>query len=142
MLDIVASLVPFLSQDVGVAEISARIGRVKKEEKPPLALDLAPKLKGVKEASLTRYRNGDPFMLDLDLSPSARPTLAALRERFGQYEAAPIRFENPVVDVLFYQPPGPHWRVVVIARLDTHAGNIQDSDKAVAIGFRRDPVGP
>src|SRR5207302_7594102 len=119
------------SGEVGVAEISARVGPAIKDKAPPLGLELRPRLKGVKAARLSRSKGGEPFALELTLEAAARPTVAALRERFGAYEEAPARLEQPR-SVLFNPPPAARWKVVVIAELESRGGTVQDSDKVVS----------
>jgi hypothetical protein len=139
MIDSIGELVELLSKDVSAAEITARVGPPIKNEPAPEALDLRPKLHGVKEASLTRYSKGEPFILQLVLTE--RPTLAELRDRFGAWKEQPVRFEQPR-SVAFALPPGAHWKVTLIAKLEASVADIHDGDKPVALAFKREHVKP
>lgn len=141
MIDSIGELVELLSRDVGVAEICARVGPPIKKEPSPEALDLRPRLAGVKDASITRYMNGEPFILELVLAAPARPTLAKLRDRFGAWKEQPVRFEQPR-SVTFALPPGAHWKVILIATLEARVVDIQESDQPVVLAFKRERVKP
>ena len=140
MADQILDLIQFLSQDpLSVAEIVARVGPVA-DDAGLSSVELRAILPGVRAARLARYPDSDlPYALELELTPDARPTVAALKPLLGDYEE--MRTDRGVPREIWFHPPakGPRWRVAAIAELETGGGELEDVPIA-SIAFRRDPV--
>lgn len=141
--DQILDLIRFLSQDpLSTAEVAARVGPLVRDPGGLMPIELRPILPGVLSARLARYPDsGLPYTLELALASDARVTPAALKTILGNYDQARTDRGMPR-EVLFYpQAVGPLWRVVVIAQLDSTAGELDDAPIA-NIAFRRDSVTP
>jgi hypothetical protein len=136
---LIRDIVNFLSRDsLTVEDVTARIGRVTNDPGGLIPIEVQPVLPGVHAARVARYPDsGLPYMLDLDLAPGARPTVAALKGLLGDYRRARTDWDQPR-QLLFYPPAeGTRWGIVVIARLEPAADDVADG-RIASISFRRD----
>jgi hypothetical protein len=132
MTETVSQLAQFLSEEHTAAEVSGRVGKIIKDRSAPQPMVLEPHLPGVQAATLGLYKTGKPYVLRLQFQADARPTLAAMREKFGAFERLDTDLgQRPHLSCTL--PPGPAWQVVLIAELG-------ESDRIVSLAFRRDPV--
>jgi hypothetical protein len=142
MTDLVTDLVRFLSQDaLTVEDVAGFVGPVVDDPGAPLPAELDPVLPGVRAARLARYPDsGTPFVLTIEPDAASPTTPRALRPTLGEFERALTRRETPT-QVLFAPSAGARWAVVVIARLASEGGDLDDAP-ITSIAFRRDPVTP
>jgi hypothetical protein len=140
LTDLVRELVRFLSRDrLGIDDVAERIGPVARDPGIPMPIELRPAVAGVRSARLARYPDsGLPYLLSLEPTPEARPTVAELQAVLGDYRRALTG--RGVPPELIFSPPaeGPRWRVVVIVRLEPTAGGLETAP-VTEIALRRDP---
>src|SRR5262245_57560428 len=87
----VASLLPllrelhrFLERDkLTVGDIVNKVGTVKEDPGPPMSMQLRPSAPAFQTASIARYPDGAPYLLEIEFTPEARPTIQDLRDIFG-----------------------------------------------------------
>lgn len=139
MAGLIRDMVNFLSRDsLTIEDVTAMTGCVTSDPGGLIPVEMQPVLPGVRTARVARYPDsGLPYMLDLDLAPDARPTVAALKELFGDYRRAPSDWDQ-ARQLLFYPPAeGTRWGIVVIARLEPATGDVAEGLIA-SVSFRRD----
>jgi len=141
VIAIVRDLVRFLSQDpLSVEDVIDRVGPVVRDPGVPMPMELNPAMPDVSSAKLTRYPDsGLPYLLTIEPSLDARPSATSLEAAFGGYKRSRTDPGIPA-ELIFYPPANaPHWRVAVIARLES-SGSDLDSAPVTSISFRRDPL--
>ena len=141
--DQILGLIRFLSQDpLGTADIAAHVGPVVREPGGLLPIELRPILPGVRSARLACYPDsGLPYSLELALDSDLRLTPATLKPILGNFDHARTDRSMPR-EILFYPKAcGSHWRIVVIAQLESRAGEL-DALPIANIVFRRDSMTP
>jgi hypothetical protein len=138
MTDTLEKLLRFLAKDpLGVADVAARIGPIVHDPGPPLEIDLAPSVPGVRAAHLSRYPDtGAPYTLRVELASPV--SVAALRAAFGEYRQ--MRTDRGVPREIAFYPPStePRWSVAVLARIPPGAAPIDEAHSS-EVTFRRDP---
>jgi hypothetical protein len=133
-------LIAFLSQEVSIHDIAARIGRIVRDPGIPLPIELASTLPDVASAHLSRYPDsGLPSVLTLELISTLRITAAELVPILGAFR--PLRTDIGQRKELIFYPPhrGPRWEVAVIAEY-VPTGKGAQHERIAAFGLRRDPI--
>ncbi len=140
VIPLIQDMVGFLSQDpLTVEDVAARVGTALRDPGIPMPIELNPKLPGVHSAKLARYPDsGLPYLLDLELDPEARPTVAKMKAALGASRQAPTDRGRPR-KVLFYPAAGPKWQVVIIAELAQEPGELETTP-ITTLALRRDPL--
>ncbi len=141
MMELIRELIRFLSQDpLAVDEVTARIGPIVRDPGIPMPIELRPALAGVCSAYLTRYpESGLPYVLTVEPTRDAAPTVGALQAVFGDYRRA-LTGRGMPYEIVFSTPAeGTNWRIVLIARLEPVSDQIE-STLVTSIALRRDPT--
>jgi len=136
MTEMVRELVTFLSADVTVDDISARLGPVADDPGVPMPIALTPRDPAVQAASVARYpATGKPFTVELELA--APIPVAELTGLLGAYQQGLTDRGLPREIIFAPAGTGP-WKIVVVASVPPGAAPIADQ-AAATITFRRDP---
>ena len=137
MVNELREIVEFLTADVTVEDIAARIGDIVPDDDDDVRMRPASASFG--EASVASYPDtGKPYTLDLDLGLADAIAVADLRAAFGNYERVRTDRGHPP-EIIFY-PPAPEqpFSVAVLGRIDGDGDDIASASVS-HITLRRDP---
>jgi hypothetical protein len=141
MIELIREMIGFLSREpLTVEDVAARVGSVTEDAGGSIPIRIRPGIAGIELARLMRDPDsGLPDALEFEFAPDMRPPVKALREALGDYRQTLTHRGRPH-EILFHPPAaGTHWKIVLIASLIEHGGEIDESSAARLV-FRRDPA--
>jgi hypothetical protein len=129
-------LVAFLSRDVSVEDVTARLGPISSDHGPPVVAELAPRDPSFVAVTLGRDPDdGKPSTVHLELARAV--PVAELVAAFGAFQQG--RTDRGRPRELLFPPAGPGpWKIVLIARLPPGSSPLAEGE-ASEVTLRRDP---
>lgn len=136
MTQLLRDLVAFLSRDVSVEDVTARLGPIASDPGPPIVAELTPRDPSFVAVKLGRDADdGKPYTVYLELAKAV--PVAELVAAFGAYQQG--RSDRGRPRELLFPPAGPGpWKIVLIARLPPGSSPLAEGESS-QLTLRRDP---
>lgn len=139
MIDLIRELHHFLSTDpLSIEDVIARVGPIADDPGGFIPIELQPVLPGVRAAKLARNpTTGLPYVLTIELAPTAQLTIADLRTAFGDYQRVLTDRGRPP-EIIFHPPASDSlWKVAILATLQSTSPPLDDQQIG-SLSFRRE----